>query len=150
MRTVVGTPTSRYPDFVAAVQQFQSFLASQAWPEEIAWLTPQGVFGDHRHLVIRDRAFAHPATIAAAYEAACERSLGVLLEAIARDRNRSYCALWSPETQDQASRHMMPDGLKLWIASSPPAVSLLGPALFTIVRLTSGRRSVSPLLRHDA
>lgn len=138
-----------YPAFEEAASQLRALLSAQGWPRDIHWLTGQRVFGDHRHIVIRVGGSDSLSRIAEAYRAAVGRSFGVLLYGVARDRQRSYCALWAPATREQAARLLMPDGLKLSLTAHPPGISLLGPFLFAVARLTSRRRNRSPLLGND-
>ena len=107
------------PEFEEAVAQLTAFLAANAWPTEIVWLDSTGITTLGRTIVANPRRSLSPKATGDAYAFAAARKLGVLLAGLAHDWRHSYCYVWSPADSDEASRHLMPTGLKLSLPVTP-------------------------------
>lgn len=110
-----------YPTFEQAVEQLRAFLESQGLPREIAWVRPRDVA-----LIGRDLSIRLPCANAAReragsdYLRGCRQRLGVLLGVLCRVDAQVCCFVYIPQDEDESSRHLMPDGLKLTIPISVP------------------------------
>ncbi len=120
----------RYPTFEEAALQFRQFLSSQAWPSRLVWTRP----GD---LVVRGRRVQARAGSEGTNERhardvfarGVSAALGVLLEGVCHDTQRTYARVARPVDADAAERALYPNGLKLSVAVSPPPVDVVATRL---------------------
>lgn len=103
-----------YPAFEQAVEEFRSFLKSEDLPEEIAWVNPDDAVLINKRIVIRmpDANIARSRALSD-YLRGCRRGLGVELGVLCQINVSVCCFVYMPQDEDEAARHLMPNGLKL-------------------------------------
>ena len=137
------TLTTQYPEPTEAIERFRSLLAQRTWPTRVAWLCTAGVTTRGRLIFVDRTRLLAPAEIETQYRRSAERSLGVLLSALGRDSDTSYCYLWAPTDKVDAEYALMPSALKLSIRTDPAPVVPVGHARFLWHRLWGPRGSVT-------
>ena len=111
-----------YPAFEDAIAQFRSFLRQQGWPGSLAWVGRSAVVLWKDRLVVAPGLLSAERRAQCAYQLGCRKKLGVLLAGMSFDSELSYCYVWSPNSEVEAQHRLMPDGLKMSVASSPAPV----------------------------
>src|SRR4051812_29793615 len=103
-----------YLSFEQAVERLRFFLKSDGLPDVIVWVHPNSV------VLVRDIFFISSAPSDGAWEWArsqyqlgCDRGIGVELGALCQIKGAVCCFVYLPQDEDEAVRHLMPDGLKL-------------------------------------
>ena len=103
-----------YPEFEMAERRFRDFLSSQGLPTIVAWTSSESVVVIGKRFVVRDLS----GDVAAAqarreYEAAIDRRIGVVFEAICSVAGRTYARVRVPSSHADAQQRLIADGLKL-------------------------------------
>ena len=101
--------------FEAAVTRYQDFLASNGYPRAVRWVTESDVLVCNRPLVyIKVPVPAENEREARrSFATGTDEKRGVLFETLGCDQETTYAFAWVPRDDDEAIRHMMPDGIKL-------------------------------------
>ena len=143
------------PEFKEAVAHFQRFLASQNRPTTVQWVFRDDLLAFRGSLNLRTRVpNDQSAEAARVFEVGRQRGLGVSLEALASDEQRTYAFVFVPEDQtDAAYRLMCGNHIKVAAPverrSSLQHAGRIRWALLNLRRKLSGRPSyelVLPLL----
>ncbi len=130
------------PSFAEAVEQLRSFLIAQDWPTEIAWLRAAAVTTRDQLVVVNPNRLLELQAASLAYCAGMSRGLGVLLAGLAHDASRSYCYVWTPESEADAEASMISAGLKLSLVTQPRPVLLATGLRFWLLRCLGPPRHI--------
>jgi len=106
-----------YPEFGDALDQLRAFLGRCAWPTDIAWLTSPALTTRGQLIIINPNRLLSRDEAESFYCVAVTKRLGVHLAALSHDLTTSFCYIWWPTTLREAQEALMPNGLKLSIAS---------------------------------
>lgn len=103
-----------YPPLHEAVNRFRLFLDSEGHRGPIQWVTQADALLVRGSWIIRPRFQATVIEeIAAAYQRAVCRRLGVKLGVLCGEGDVLWCYAYCPADQTEAEHRLMPDGLKL-------------------------------------
>jgi hypothetical protein len=103
-----------YPEFDEAVVRFKRFLTTNGWPDQIEWIRLRDIVIVRGTPVVRLLAPGKGHKQARlAYEAAVHKRLGVEMFASFLLSDCTCAWVYGPTDEDEASRLLFPDGLKL-------------------------------------
>jgi hypothetical protein len=109
-----------YPPFADAVARFRSFLNDQGHRGPMRWVFPNDTLLVAGHWLVRPRPEAVVLEeVAAAYQRATTRRLGVNLGVLCREDEVLWCYIYGPADRIEAEHCLMPDGLKLSVRTPP-------------------------------
>lgn len=110
-----------YPSFADALARFRSFLDDQGHPGALGWVFPRDT------LLVGGRWLLRPrlpdlvlGEVAAAYQAAVARRLGVRFAVLCAAGEQLWCYVYGPRDRVEAEHCLMPDGLKLSVPVAVP------------------------------
>jgi hypothetical protein len=107
-----------YPAFDEAEMRVQEFLKSAEWPANVMWVSTDDVAVSVKEFIVHPRKEGREQAIED-YRRGIQKNLGILLTAVCRDDDRTYCIVWTPSDETEAEYALMPQGLKLSAPSEP-------------------------------
>ena len=109
-----------YPPFADAVARLRSFLSEQGHPGAIGWVFPRDVLLVGGRWALRPRVVEVVGEeVAAAYQSAVVRRLGVKFGVLCKTGDHVWCHVYCPADRIEAEHSLMPDGLKLSVGTPP-------------------------------
>jgi len=137
----------RCPDFDQAILDFQSFLSSQEWPEEVRWISTGDVLFWREKMYVRikseERAKAEARRI---YNLGKNRKLGLAINGLFHASNVTWAYVSSPIDADASERLMYPEkDLKLSVFVNPEEPTFITNCLqWALLYIVGDHRGTTP------
>ena len=143
----VKCDTPKTVPFDDACREFVAFLASQGSPTSLRWFCREDVTAYRRRVrVLASTPDANCAFYERYYRYGVSRGMGLRLEATFFTEATSWCQVWCPEDESDASQAMMGGSLHYSVSSHPPQVTIHGSLPLALWRALDTLRGPSPFL----
>lgn len=133
--------------FADACEEFVAFLALENRPTSLQWFCREDVTGYRRRL----RVVAPPAEVNRTlyeryFQHGLDRHLGLRFEASFYTDGLSWCHIWCPRDELDASQAMLSDTIRYSANTSPVCVTVHSNTAVALWRLVDRFRGASPFL----
>ena len=107
--------------FDESLVQFKSFLTKHGWPSTLAWITPRDVLltGSKVAYLKLPATTDGESRARQQFQAGTGHEFGVLLAALFKMDDSTYCYVWKPASELDAEGALIGKGLKISIPANP-------------------------------
>ena len=121
-------PSVTLPDFDNALARFRAFLKQNNCSENVVWVTPEDILlTGKRYLYVRVPIPArNEVKIRHMYDEGVAQGRGLLMGAVCRMNQSTYCYLWFPKSVEEVPQGIWPTNGDLKLSATEKSSSLAG------------------------